>query len=345
MNFFPRASSIFPTIVLVLGCVFAASAQSDRPELTRRGENDRAEDKTVLGSIRGRVVLPDGNYIKANVRITLQTFRAAVTTIYTDNQGQFEFPDLIPGNYQLEIDPTDREHFEPSNESVQVFKGLPSILTLSLKPRETNRTRSTGAISVAELDSNIPSAARKEFEKATAASQKGLSEEAITHLRKAIAISPVFVMAYNDLGVQLLAQGKLDEAAEPLQKAVSLDAKAFNPALNYGIVLVYLHRFAEANESLSRALTMQSNSAAAHLYLGLAQKGIGNSEQAAGQWKLAYETGGVEYAVALFYLGQNYRDEGDRSLALQYLEKYLSVVPNAANAEQARRMIAMLRQL
>ena len=345
MTFFPRPSSIFPTILLLLGSAFAAAAQSDRPELTRRGENDRAEDKTVLGSIRGRIVLPDGNYIKSNVRITLQTFRAAVTTIYTDNQGQFEFPDLIPGTYQLEIDPTDREHFEPSNESVQVFKGLPSILSLTLKPRETDTTRSTGAVSVVELDSNIPSAARKEFQKATAASQKGLGEEAIAHLRKAIAISPVFVMAYNDLGVQLLAQGKLDEAAEPLHKAVSLDPKAFNPALNYGIVLVHLHRFAEANESLTHALSMQSNSAAAHLYLGLAQKGIGNDEQAASQWKLAYETGGVEYAVALFYLGQNYRDQGDRSLALQYLEKYLSVVPNAANAEQARRMIAMLRQL
>src|SRR5256885_11782112 len=253
MTFFPRPSSIFPTILLVLGCAFAALAQSDRPELTRRGENERAEDKTVLGSIRGRIVLPDGNYIKSNVRITLQTFRAAVTTIYTDNQGQFEFPDLIPGNYQLEIDPTDREQFEPSNESVQVFKGLPSVLTLTLKAREATRTRSTGAVSVAELDSNIPSSARKEFQKATAATQKGLSDEAIAHLRKAIAISPVFVLAYNDLGVQLLAQGKLDEAAEPLQKAVSLDPKAFNPALNYGIVLVYLHRFAEANETLSRA--------------------------------------------------------------------------------------------
>src|ERR1051326_6483005 len=143
MTFFPRPSSIFPTILLLLGSAFAAAAQSDRPELTRRGENDRAEDKTVLGSIRGRIVLPDGNYIKSNVRITLQTFRAAVTTIYTDNQGQFEFPDLIPGTYQLEIDPTDREHFEPSNESVQVFKGLPSILSLTLKPRETDTTRST----------------------------------------------------------------------------------------------------------------------------------------------------------------------------------------------------------
>jgi tetratricopeptide (TPR) repeat protein len=345
MSFFPRPSSIFPTLLLVVGCAFAAVAQSDKLGPTRRGENDRAEDRTVLGSIRGHIVLPDGNFIKSNVRITLQTFRADVTTIYTDNQGQFEFPDLMPGTYQLEIEPTDREHFEPSSESVQVFKGLPSVLSLALKPRETNTPRSTGAVSVAELSSNIPSAARKEFEKATAAQQKGLSEEAIAHLRKAIAISPVFVMAYNDLGVQLLAQGKLDEAAEPLNKAVSLDPKAFNPALNYGIVLVYLHRFAEANESLSRALTMQSNSAAAHLYLGLAQKGMGSNEQAADQWKLAYETGGVEYAVALFYLGQNYRDQGDKSLALQYLEKYLSVVPNAANAEQARRMIAMLRQL
>lgn len=346
MTVVQRNSSILPPIVFVLVFACGVRAQVDRPELSRRGNNDRTEDKSVLGSIRGRVLLPDGNYVSSNVRVTLQTFRDTVTTIYTDNQGQFEFADLVPGNYQLEIDPTDREHFEPSHESVQVFKAMPSIVSFTLKTKEANKAKSTTAtVSIAELAGKVPSNARKEFDKATQASQKGSTDEAIAHLRKAIALAPTFVMAHNDLGVQLLAQGKLDEAAEALRKAVSLDPNAFNPSLNYGIVLVHLHRFAEANESLSRALTLQPKSPAAHFYSGLAQKGLDNVEDATHHWKLAYEAGGVEFAVALFYLGETSLTEGDRASALQYFEQYLSLAPDAANAEQARRIIAKLRQL
>lgn len=341
-----RNSSILPTIVCVMLFVCGVQAQVDKPELSRKGNDDRTDDKAVLGSIRGRVLLPDGNYVSSNVRVTLQTFRDTVTMIYTDNQGQFEFSDLIPGNYQLEVDPTDRERFEPSSESVQVFKAMPSVVTLTLKTREPSKTKSTkGTVSLAELADKIPSNARKEFEKATEASRKGLTEEAIAHLRKAIVLAPTFVMAHNDLGVQLLAEGKLEEAADVLRRAVSLDPNAFNPLLNYGIVLVHLHRFAEANESLDRALTLQPKLPAAHLYAGLALKGLGNLEDAGRQWNLAYENGGVDYAVALFYLGEISLTEGDKSSALQYLEKYLSIAPDAANAEQAKRILARLRQL
>lgn len=325
--------------------LLAATAEAqDKPELSRRSDNDNKVDKAaVFGSIRGRIVLPDGNYVNTNVKVTLQTLRETIATIYTDGQGQFDFPDLIPGNYQIEVDPTDREKFEVSSESVQVFKGLPSVVTLTLKLRGAPKKKgATGTVSVAELGSNIPSKARKEFEKANEALRKGLTDEAIAHLRSAIAIWPTFVVAHNDLGVQLLSQGKLAEAAEVLQRAVSLDATAFNPALNYGIVLVHLHRFAEGKDSLDNALKIQPNSAAARLYSGLAFKGLGSIEEAARELKAAYETGGADFAIALFHLGEVYLNE-DRALARQYLENYLTVVPNATNAEQVRRMIAMLR--
>ena len=338
-----RLSLFVATVVFIALGTSAAMAQVDKPELSRRGE-DKSEDKSILGSIRGRVLMTDGSYVNTNVRVTLQTLRETIAIIYTDSQGQFEFPDLIPGNYQIEIDPTDREHFEPSNEAVQVFRAVPSVVALTLKTREAPKAKTTvGTVSVSELAREVPAGARKEFQKATQASQKGQVEEAISHLRKAIEISPNFVMAYNDLGAQLLSQGRLDEAAESLQHAVTLDSRAFNPALNYGIVLVHLHRFPEAIESLSRALSLQPNSAAARLYSGLAYQGLGSTNEAAQALKAAYETGGNDYAIALFHLGEIYLNEGDRSLSLQYLEKYLAVVPNAANADQARRMIAMLR--
>jgi tetratricopeptide (TPR) repeat protein len=338
-------SSAFAVFLSLLVLVAVAEAQVDKPELSRRGDDDRTDTAkaAAFGSIRGRILLADGTYVSTNVKVTLQTLRGTVAMIFTDSQGQFEFPELNPGNYQIEIEPTDRGKFDPSSESVQVFKGLPSVVTLTLKAHEaTKRKAAAGTVSMTELGRNVPSKARKEFEKANEASRKGLIDEAIAHLRNAIAISPTFVVAHNDLGVQLLSQGKLEEAAEVLQRAVNLDATAFNPALNYGIVLVHMHRFAEGKDILDKALKLQPNSAAARLYSGLAFKGLGSIEDAARELKAAYQTGGTEFGIALFHLGEIYFNE-DRSLSRQYLENYLAVVPNAANAEQVRRMIAILR--
>jgi tetratricopeptide (TPR) repeat protein len=329
-------------LLIGVGCVLASvtQAQVARPDIGRPVQ----EDKTLLGSIRGRILLPSGNFISTNEKVTLLTFRDTIATIYTDGQGQFEFPDLGPGNYQIELDPTDREHFQVSVERVQVFKGAPSIVTLTLKPRESSKKTSLdAAISVSELGQDIPANAKKEFDRAGKASQRGLVGEAIAHLRKAIEIYPGFVMARNDLGVQLLSQGNLEGAAQELQAAANLDPHSFNPLLNLGIVFVQQHRFTEAATVLHKALSLEPSSAAGRLYSGIALMALGNLNGAEKDLKSAYEVGGSQYALALFHLGQLYMNKGERRLALESFQRYLSDDPKAANADQVRKMIALLQ--
>jgi tetratricopeptide (TPR) repeat protein len=314
-------------------------AQGTRPDMGRPVQ----EDRTVFGSIRGRVLLPSGNFVSTNEKVTLLTFRDTVATIYTDGQGQFEFPDLNPGTYQVEVDPTDRQSFQVSIEQVQVFKGAPSVVTVTLKPHEALTSKSGRAISVSELGKDIPANARKEFDRAGKASQKGLVGEAIAHLRKAIEIYPSFVMARNDLGVQLLSQGNLEGAAQELQAAVSLDSHSFNPLLNLGIVFVQQHRFTEAANVLHKALSLEPSSAAGRLYSGIALMALGNLDDAEKDLKSAYEVGGSPYALALFHLGQLYMNKGERRLSRESFERYLSDDPKATNADQVRKLIALLQ--
>jgi len=322
--------------VLVL-CV-SASAQIKRPNI------DENDDKTVHGSIRGRVVLSGGAFVTESVRVSLQTSRETISVIYSENQGQFEFPGLLPGNYKLEVE-GDRQRFEVTTEAVQVFKGAPSIVTLTLKEKSSSAKVTAGAktASVAELAQKIPSGAKKEFDKASKAAHEGKSEEAIAHLQKAIALCPEFVMAYNDLGTQFLRLGKLDDAAIEFRRAITFDDKAFNPKLNLGIVLVQQHKFAEASGILNGALALEPGSPAARLYSGLALLALGNLETAERDLKTAYQIGGAQYALALFHLGQLYMSKGNQALALQSFERYLNDEPNAGNADQVRKMIAMLR--
>lgn len=324
---------------LVLGLTSLVQGQ-DLPEI----RSPSAPDKSMFGSIRGRILLPEGNYVSVNVRITLTTLRGPVAVIYTDNQGQFEFEQIAPGNYQIEVEPTDRQQFEASSEGVQVFRGTPAVVshTLKAKPAARNANHAK-TVSVAELDPRIPAGARKEFEKASKASQKGLPEDAIAHLRKALAIYPNFLMARNDLGVQLLGQGKLEEAAQELRTAVNLDPSSFNPTLNLGIVLVQLHQFDEAASVLQKALSLESSSPAAHLYSGIAALALGKLDDAEKNLRNAYELGGTQYALAQFHLGQLYMNKGQREMALKSFQLYLADVPNAANSAQVRKLIAILQ--
>lgn len=330
-----RLSAALATLLIAVVC---AEGQPTRPQ-TESGR----EDKTGKGSIRGRIVQSGGIFVNESVKVTLLTVNGPQSTVFSDNQGWFEFPDLVPGNYEVQAE-TGGINFQIVNQSVQVYRGAPSIVTISLADKNgPTKWDGKSSVSVGELGVDVPKEARKEFELAAKASQALRTNEAIAHLRKAISIYPKFVMARNNLGAQLLGQGKLEEAAEELRQAVLIDPKAFNPKLNLGIVLVQEHQFSEAADVLARAVSLDSQSAAARLYSGLAQMGLGNLGDAEAHLKAAYNLGGASYSLALFHLGQVYINRGEREQARQAFEGYLHDSPTAANADQVRKLIAMLR--
>jgi Tfp pilus assembly protein PilF len=298
----------------------------------------------ITGSIRGRVSQPNGDSLEEAVLVRLENIRGVKATIFTDNQGQFTFFGLAPGIYYVVVDGDNRR--EGGSVTVEVFPSAPSIVNVLLREKTTELKKKATAVSAAELSQKVPPAAQKEFDRASAASKQGKTDDAITHYRKAIEIYPNFLMARNDLGAQLMTQGKLDDAAEELHYAIAIDPKAFNPRLNLGMVFVKQHNFIEGADQLRRALSLDATSASAHFYLGLALIGMEDAESAASaekEFKTAYSIGGTKYALALFHLGELYVSRGEREAALKVFQQYLSESPDAPNAAQVRRTIAMLK--
>jgi tetratricopeptide (TPR) repeat protein len=332
----PNSTHPFCAVGVLLVAVVLAGAQTGRPQT-----DVSRDDKTGKGSIRGRVLLPSGAFVGESLKATLLTVNGPQSTVYTDSQGSFEFPDLVPGNYEVQIE-TNGQQYDVVSQSVQVFRGAPSIITITLRDKNSGTRTDNKSVTVAEL-ADVPKAAKKEFDLATKAAADKRGDEAVIHLRKAIAIYPNFVMARNDLGAQLLAQGKLDEAVEELRQAILIDPKAFNPKLNLGIVFVQQHQFSEAADVLGRASALDAQSPAARLYYGLALMGSGNFTDAETQLKAAYSLGGASYSLAVFHLGQLYMNRGDSAQARDAFERYLHDSPQATNADQVRRLIAMLR--
>ena len=300
-----------------------------------------ANAQFATGSIRGRVAQPSGDSLNEAVLVRLENIRGVKATAYTDNQGQFNFPGLNPGIYYVVVDGDTR--YEGGNQTVEVFPNAPSYVNLVLREKTAEPKKKATTVSAGELGQKVPSAAQKEFDRASTASKQGKTDQAISHYRKALEIFPNFLMARNDLGAQLMAQGKLDEAAEELRMAIAIDPKAFNPRLNLGMVLVKQHLFADAAAELRKALSLDATSASAHFYLGLALIGMEDSENAEKEFKTAYNLGGTKYALALFHLGELYFSRGDRAAALKAFQLYLTESPDAANAAHVKQMIAMLK--
>ena len=332
---------------LLMGVLFALilagadSARAQRPEHPpSRGEHEGREG----GNIRGRVVAPDGSRLSAPVKLTLRTFQSVLANAYTDSQGEFEFARVMPGEYVLEVE-ADASSFDPVSQDVRVYKGMPSVLTVSLKAKSAAVRAAPAApvVSAGEIDRSIPDKARKEFERANRAAAEGKTAEAIAHLRKAVSIHPDFLMARNDLGAQLLAAGRFDEAAEHLRHAVRLDPKAFNPHLNLGIVLATQRQWASAAQVLEKAISLNPSSPAARLYAGQSLAALGESGRAERELQAAYTLGGKNFALALFHLGHLYLNRGERGLAVKSFEAYLGAAPDAPNAEQVRQLLGMLR--
>ncbi|MDT7540663.1 MAG: hypothetical protein QOE33_567 [Acidobacteriota bacterium] len=335
---FIRASAFL--LLLLAG---SASAQTGQP----RSAASTGGAESNMGNIRGRVVMPSGAPVEQALRINVggRIDRGAQTMIFTDQQGMFEIRNLAPGTYNVEAEGDKRLQLENGSERVDVIANATVAVTVYLKePTVSVENKPAGMlVSVGELDSKVPEKARQQFERASHFAQEGKTQEAITSLRKAIDIYPNYLSAHNDLGTLLFSLGKLDEAADELQSAIKLDPKAFNPQVNLGIVLVHQQKFSEAAQALDKALSLDSAAPAAHLYAGLAYEGLGEGERAEKELTTAYRAGGVKYALALFHLGQLYMEEGKREQALQSFEAYLRDAPKAANAEQVRRLVSMLR--
>src|SRR6185503_10135178 len=110
---------VLATFGFALSLVLSATAQG-------QGEITEARSKvpdTNNAVIRGKVTLPSGFNVEGYARITLRNDQSTLSTIYTNNSGEFQIRNLSEGTYyvQAEISST---KFEPVVHRVALGRGL-----------------------------------------------------------------------------------------------------------------------------------------------------------------------------------------------------------------------------
>ena len=318
----------------------APQRSSPRPPATTSSEAGRG------ASIIGRVVLPSGHPVNGRVRITLSTLNDPGLALYTDDNGAFVFPNLNAGTYYIEAT-SDAKLYDPATEQINLLRGMTSInvtIYLREKSQKTGNSASANVVSLAEIDPNVPAAAKKEYQQGSNLANQGHIEESVERFKKAISLYPEYLVARNDLGVQYLKLNRVNEAVEQFEAAIETNSKAFNPRLNLGIARLKQKRYVEAADNLKMAYSIDSSSPAAHLYLGIALVETDEVEAAQKELATALSMGGDAYSIAHYYLAHVHMKKGEREQTIRELNTYIEKSPNGEQVEQARHLLDQLKQ-
>ena len=112
-------------------------------------------------------------------------------------------------------------------------------------------------------------------------------ENAKAEFEQEIKINPAYAGSYDRLGDTYTRVGKYDEAERLLQRAILLDANATGPYILMGKVQVRKADYVQAAMYLERAIKMDPNNYMSHHLLGEAYRGMGKSDAAERELKLA----------------------------------------------------------
>jgi tetratricopeptide (TPR) repeat protein len=321
----------FVPFVLLCGfTIFGASARAQDVEPKYKTPD------TNNAVIRGRVTLPSGFAAEGYTRITLRNQQSVLSTIYTNNSGEFQIRNLSEGTYYVQAE-VSRGNFEPVTQKVELGRGLMVDLILELRAKhDSNLNRLGKVISAAELRQTVPPAAKKQYELGLKFVNKGNFQQAATHFQEAIAIYPEYLAARNDLGAQYLKLKQVDEAEKHFEIVLQNDPKNFNAKFNMGLVQVERRNYTEAISLLQQALAIDSTRPVARLWIGIAKLEMGEIEIAETELTRALITGGEDCVAAHYHLARIYMTRGDRLEAARSVRSYIQLAPKGELIKEAK---------
>jgi len=322
----------FVHFVLFCGLVLSATAQAQDVEPKYKNAD------TNNAVIRGRVTLPSGFAAEGYARITLKTQQSILSTIYTNNSGEFQLRNLSEGIYYVEAE-MPRSNFETVTRRVELGRGLMVDLVMELKEKKDAILNPIGkVVSAAELRQAVPSAAKKQYELGLKFVSKGNYQQAAAHFQEALTIYPEYLAARNDLGAQYLKLKRLDEAQEHFEIVLRADPKNFNAKFNMGLVQVERRNYTEALVLLNQAVVIDSSRPVTRLWIGIAKLEMGDLETAESELTRALIMGGEECVAAHYHLARIYMTRGDLTEATRSVRSYIQLAPRGEFITEAKEL-------
>jgi tetratricopeptide (TPR) repeat protein len=195
---------------------------------------------------------------------------------------------------------------------------------------------------VSAQDLNIPSKAKKEFNKAGDAMQQADWNEAKKHLEKAVAIYPQYASAYNNLGVVAMKQNDLPAAKAGFERAVELNDSSGSAYLNLGRLYLKDRNYDETARLMDKVLSLDGNSPEALTILADCDVATGKYAEAIAAVQHVHANPHERYAIAHLIAAAAFEKQNDARGAAAEYEQFLKEDPKSPRAAGARKALQRL---
>lgn len=320
-----RRRLIIPSLILLLFSIFASAQMNS-------------------GNLKIRVVFSDGHpcNLKVLVQLMLSAGSTNVAESYTNDEGLTSFDDVAIGSYHVVvsgdgIQTTDSGMIQVDNRHGTQFE------TVTVRRSDEEKSAAGGPM-VSVTDMKIPRAARKQFNKASDMIAREQWVKAANQLKRALALYPDYVQAYNNLGVVYARTNDRDKESVALEKAIKIDGH-FAPAwVNLARLAIADRDFAAAESELNRAITLDPANPDTLLIRANVELMNLHYSQAIADCQRVHSIGRDSHSLVHFIAARAYEHENQIPQAVSELHTFLQEEPSGARADAARKELATLQR-
>jgi Tfp pilus assembly protein PilF len=191
-----------------------------------------------------------------------------------------------------------------------------------------------------------PKHAQREYQKGVQLVQRGRFEEAEKHLTEATDAYPKYAIAWYESGQVQVSQGKAETARKSYQAAISADGKYVSPYDQLALLSTREGKWEDAASFSKQVIQLNPvEFPSSYFYNALANYNLKRIDEAEKSAKevLKLDTG-HKYPQAEGLLAQILIQKGNYPEAATHLRAYLTLVPNAKNADALKQQLQKLEQ-
>lgn len=296
-----------------------------------QGRPSRRANLAISGTVRDEGDM----HALDSVRVDLKSGTGIIiNTVYTREDGGFEFLNLSSGDYFLEVE---LQGYEPYRESISLYSGPRTGFTLSLhKPVAVENINNSGQVSAHQLAA--PRKARDYYDKGlNLLYAKSDFSGAISQFERAIKEYPSYYEAYAQIGSAQMNLKDNTAAESALWKSIEMSGNQYSDAfVLLGGLCNNLKRYTEGEELSRKGIALDASSWHGYYELARALAGL-KQPQEAEKNALQAQSLRPDNPQIFLVLANIHIQERNYPALLQDLDSYLKLSPTGPEADQARK--------
>jgi tetratricopeptide (TPR) repeat protein len=294
----------------------------------------------IGASVRVRVSFIDGGACQPSTEVALiGSAGFSLAEQFLNNECVAEFFDVPAGDYRVKLSGAE---VAGGNTEFAISPGMNQALEIEARHMgrsgEIPGPTASAFVSVGEF--GIPSAAEKQFKKATDLISKQQWARAAERLRRAIALYPHYAAAYNNLGAAYARMGDMAEARASLEKAITLNDHLALAYVNLGRVSFSEKDFPGVEAFIGKALSLAAPDAAELTLLAYAQLVDRHLDQTIATGREAHRSQLTHHALVHLLAANSDKLEGKDEDWARELQAFLDEEPTGTRADQVRQALA-----